>query len=153
MPAGSIAVIRAFCSGLRAMRVAIGFDSPAPVAGADGVVVVGVLLPESVSAVVPAGTVVDAVGAAVEDAAALRAEPPFAAPPFALAPFALTAFAAPPDFAPPDTFEVVFGDPLLFGAFEPPFATCTPAFGPFGPAAACGTSTVASETTNTIASG
>src|SRR5258705_11197409 len=148
MPAGSIAVRRAFCSGLRAMRVAMGFDSAAG-AGAVG----AVLLPATVSGVVPVGTVDDAVEADV-DAAAWRDEPPLAALAFAPPDFTPLDF-APADFAPLDTLfaPVVLGEGVLFGLLAPPFAACTVAFGLLGPAAAWGTVTVAKVTATARAIG
>jgi hypothetical protein len=161
IPAGSLAVRRAFCSGLREMRAEIAFGSGAGVVVAGGVVA----LPDSVPVVVPVlpvdvpvALVDDVVTVDVDAVARLRPDATFAV----LSDFALpdafdNPFVALSDLVLPDTFgdPVVLGDAVVVGLFEPPFATRTPDFGLFGPWAAAGATvvTVANDSANAIASG
>ena len=158
IPAGSLAVRRAFCSGLREMRAEIAFGSGA------GVVVAGdvVALPDSVPVVVPVLPVDvpvaladDVVAAGVDAVARSLTDAPFAV----LSDFALPdafddAFVALSDLVLPDTFgdPVVLGDAVVAGLFEPPFATCTPAFGPWAAAGAT-VVTLANDSPNAITHG
>jgi hypothetical protein len=166
MPCGSIAVILAFCCGLREMRAEIAFGSGA------GVGVVGVLPSVPVPGVgsgpgvgsVPVVGVEPPVGDVVGDV--LEADEATAAdffPDAMRGPF--------PEFAPSDPLcepltRPDFGlvdplrDPLTlvaagFGAFEPLFATCTCDFGPLPASAAAGTTIVAvtSETATNSGNG
>ena len=117
IPAGSLAVRRAFCSGLREMRAEIAFGSGAGVVVAGDVVAPPDSVPVAVPVLlvdVPVAPADDVVAAGVDAVARLLAD----------APFAVLS-----DFALPDTF----GDQVVF---EPPFATCTPAFGPWAAAGA-----------------
>src|SRR5712691_8356002 len=140
------------------MRAEIAFGSGA------GVVLAGdvVALPDSVPVVAPVSLVDvpvaladDVVAAGVDAVVRLLADASFAV----LSDFALpdafdNAFVALSDLVLPDTF----GDPLVWRAavvvalFEPPFATCTPAFGLFGPWAAVGATVVvvANDSANAI---
>ena len=135
IPAGSLAVRRAFCCGLREMRAEIAFGSGA------GVVVAGdvVALPESVPVVVPVSLVDDVVAAGVDAVSRLLAAAPFAV---------LSDLVLPDAFGDP----VVLGDAAVVGLFEPPCATCTPAFGPWAAAGATAV-TVANDSANAITHG
>jgi hypothetical protein len=151
IPCGNIAVTRAFCWGLRAIFVEIAFGSGAGAGVVGGVVGVLPSVPVPGAGSVP-GVGVDppVVGVVVGDV--VEADATAGADFFAdvirdpLPDFGLSDPLCDPLIFPDFGLADAFGGPLTFlvaGAFEPPFATCTFAFGPLLPSAAAGTTIVA----------
>src|SRR5688572_26411376 len=126
MPVGSMAVIRAFCSGLPALFVATALCTST-------VVPVVVPVPVASAVAVVEGFCPDALSELLPEARVVRSD------------FGVDALGDP----------LVFGTPAVAGALEPPPATCVFTFGPFAPCASAGGTivTVANASAPSIAIG